>query len=191
MKRIFVALTGASGIVYGLKLISELRKSNIEVFVTATKNAIKNAEVEFEQTYVDVRDMLDKHNITDVVIYDEHDTAASPASGSFKIDAYIVAPASMGFVGRVNSGVSINIAERCADVALKEGKPLLILFRETPLSLIHLENLTNLAKAGAIIMPASPAFYHAPKTIDELVCFTVGKMLDRLGIDNSLFKRWQ
>jgi len=112
------------------------------------------------------------------------------ASGSHPLDAVIVAPASMGFCGSVAAGLASDLPERAADVALKERRPLVVVPRETPLSLIHLRNLTTLAEAGAIVVPASPAFYYKPETVDDVVSFVVGKVLDVLGVEHDLFARW-
>ena len=132
-----------------------------------------------------------KNHVKDVTIYDINDSGAAVASGSFKVDNYIIAPASMGFVGRVANGISSNLAERCADVAIKERRPLVILFREMPLSNIHLENLLKLNNSGAITMPAAPGFYHKVESINDLVDFVSGKVLDILSIENNCFKRWK
>jgi len=112
------------------------------------------------------------------------------ASGSHPLDAVIVAPASMGFCGSIAAGLASDLPERAADVALKERRPLVVVPRETPFSLIHLRNLTALAEAGAIIVPASPAFYYKPESVDDLVSFVVGKVLDVLGVEHALFTRW-
>ena len=135
--------------------------------------------------------MLEKNKISDCIVYDINDSGAAVASGSFKVDNYIIAPASMGFIGRVANGVSSNLAERCADVAIKERRPLVILFREMPLSNIHLENLLKLNKSGVITMPAAPGFYHKPENINDLINFVSGKVLDILNIENNCFKRWK
>ena len=112
------------------------------------------------------------------------------ASGSHKVDAMIVIPASMGFCACVAAGTASNLALRAADVTLKERRPLVLVPRETPLSLIHLRNLTTLAEAGAVICPAMPAFYHRPDTLDDQVNFVVGKVLAVIGVEHSLFPRW-
>jgi 4-hydroxy-3-polyprenylbenzoate decarboxylase len=114
----------------------------------------------------------------------------SSASGSAAPDTMIIAPCSMGTLARIAAGISGNLVERSADVMLKERRPLLLVPRETPFSEIHLENMLRLARAGARIIPAMPAFYHHPENIDDLVDFVVGKVLDQIGIDNELYRRW-
>ena len=122
---------------------------------------------------------------------DNRDLFAAVASGSNAPDAMVICPCSMGTAGRVAAGLSETLLERAADVMLKERRPLLLVPRETPLGIIHLENLLRLARAGAIVIPAMPAFYHGPQSVDDLVAFVVGKVLDQLGIDHELFRRWQ
>jgi 4-hydroxy-3-polyprenylbenzoate decarboxylase len=122
--------------------------------------------------------------------YDEQDLFAPVASGSSAPAAVVVAPCSMGSAGRIAGGMSGNLIERVADVALKEGRPLLLVPRETPLNQIHLENLLRLARAGARIVPAMPAFYQRPQSVADMVDFVVGKVLDSLGISHQLFQRW-
>lgn len=116
---------------------------------------------------------------------------AAPASGSAGIRATIVVPCSMGTLARVAHGFSSNLVERAADVAIKEGRPLIVVPRETPLSVLHLQNMLELARLGAVVLPAMPGFYHRPTTVAELVDFVVGKILDRLGVAHELVARWQ
>ncbi|HEU0264237.1 MAG TPA: UbiX family flavin prenyltransferase, partial [Geobacterales bacterium] len=123
--------------------------------------------------------------------YDEGNLFAPIASGSAAADAMVVVPCSMGSVARIAAGISGTLLERAADVMLKEQRPLILVPRETPLSQIHLENLLRLSRAGARIVPAMPAFYHHPSSMDELVNFMVGKILDQLGIEQLLFPPWQ
>lgn len=191
MKRSFVALTGASGILYGFGIIKALQNAGYEVHTSATNEAIANAQAETGIIYNSIEEMYKLNNIENIIIHDNNNLSSAVASGSFKIEHYIIAPASMGFVGRSANGISNSLIERCADVALKERRPLIILFREMPLSTIHLENLTKLSKSGAIIIPASPGFYNKPETINDLVNFVTGKVLDVLGIENNCYKRWQ
>lgn len=188
--KIFVGMTGASGSLYGLKLIEELNKlGNVELHISITPDALKNINLE---TDLKIENFIDDLNLdgSKTFIYDYRDFAASPSSGSFKIDKYIICPASMGYVGRTASGVSSNLIERVSDVALKEGRDLIIVFRETPLNQIHLENLLKLNRAGAKILPASPAFYHKPKNIEQIILFVIGKIFDIIGIEHDLFRRW-
>lgn len=185
MKKFFLGITGASGAVYGLKLLEELAKLDAEVHVCITPDGHENIRIETEQEFNPAE------YGSNVLFHDYRNFAAPVSSGSFTVDHYIIAPASMGCVGRVASGVSSNLIERCADVAMKERRDLIILFREAPLNLIHLENLTKLARAGAVIMPAAPAFYHSPKNIDELISFIIGKIFDIIKVEHGLFKRWE
>jgi 4-hydroxy-3-polyprenylbenzoate decarboxylase len=187
MKKFFLGVTGASGALYGLSLINEIMKlKDSELHLCVTPDGLENIRIE-TGSEPDFAELEAKG----AVIHDYRNFAASVSSGSFKVDHCIVAPASMGFVGRAASGVSSNLIERCADVALKERRNLVILFREAPLNLIHLENLTKLSRAGAVIMPAAPAFYHSPENINSLITFMTGKIFDILGIDHGLYKRWK
>lgn len=191
MSRYFVGITGASGVMYGLKLVEELSK-NVEnqIFVAVSPDGITNILLETNlNDFKDVKKIY--FSSKNINLLDYKDFAASVSSGSFKVDAYIIIPASMGSIGRIASGISSNLIERCADVALKERRKLVILFREAPLNDIHLENLTKLSRSGAVILPAAPAFYHNPKKIDDLIDFIIGKIFDILNIEHSLFKRWQ
>jgi len=188
MKKIFLGITGASGALYGKKLIEELSEI-CELHLCITPDGLTNINLELGTGFDTPEEFLQslKRN---AVLHSFRDFAAPVSSGSFLVDSYIIAPASMGFVGRAAGGISSNLIERCADVAMKERRNLVILFREMPLSLIHLENLTKLTRAGAVCMPASPGFYHAPSEIDDLISFVVGKIFDIIGIRHNLFKRW-
>jgi len=166
MKNIVVGITGASGSIYGLRLIEELLRAEKDVTVLLT-NAGDNLQ----------HDGL--HNFFSPV-----------ASGSSAPDAVVICPCSMGTLGRIAAGLSDNLLERVADVALKEQKKLLLVPRETPFNQIHLENLLRLSKAGAQILPAMPGFYQQPETVADLVDFVVGKILDSLNIEHQLFSRW-
>lgn len=191
MKRSFVALTGASGILYGFGIIRAMQNAGYEVHTAAANEALANAQAETGVTYKSIEDMYKSNGIKNITIHNNNDLSASVSSGSFKVEHYIIAPASMGFVGRCANGISGSLIERCADVALKERRPLVVLFREMPLSTIHLKNLTRLSLSGAVIIPAAPGFYNKPETIDDLVNFVTGKVLDVLKIDNNCYKRWE
>ena len=191
MKKIFIGLTGASGALYGFEIIRILEKLGYETHVTATIEALRNAEAENAEKYESIEDMFFKNGVKNSKIYDVADVGAGPASGSFRIDHYIVVPASMGYIGRAANGISSNLIERCTDVALKERRDLVIVFRETPISSIHLENMLKLSNSGAVLMPAAPGFYKKPESIEDLTRFMAGKVLDVLKIDNNIYSRWQ
>jgi len=196
-KRIFVALTGASGSIYGLRLVEQLCLSGINVTFTASCSGTLVCR---EETGLDLSGDLEKatrrlytHLEVDAGVEMVHpdDLFCPAASGSAAPDAMVIVPCSMGTLARIACGISGNLIERCADVMLKERRPLLLVPRESPLSEIHLENMLKLSRAGARIVPAMPAFYHKPDTVIELVDFVAGKVLDQLGIENRLYKRWE
>jgi 4-hydroxy-3-polyprenylbenzoate decarboxylase len=195
-KRIFVALTGASGSIYGLRLVEQLCLSGVEVIFSASCSGTLVCR---EETGLDLSGDLAKATErlyghleieTGLEMVHPDDLFCPVASGSAAPDAMVVAPCSMGTLARIACGISGNLIERCADVMLKERRPLLLVPRETPLSEIHLENMLRLSRCGAQIIPAMPAFYHKPDTVIEMVDFVVGKVLDQLGIEHELFKRW-
>ncbi len=194
--RIFVALTGASGSVYGLRLVEQLCLNGIEVTFSAS---CSGTQVCLEETGLDLSgdpakatERLYAHLEVETGLEMVHpdDLFCPAASGSAAPDAMIIAPCSMGTLARIACGVSGNLIERAADVMIKERRPLLLVPRETPLSTIHLENMLRLSRTGAQIIPAMPAFYHQPESVIDLVDFVVGKVLDQLGIEHELFKRW-
>jgi len=194
-----VAITGASGSVYGMRLIEQLVLAGHEVSVVFTNSGreVTAFELGFDLPTEDARVAtvalaafleLPSAEKLRVVYADQMFDAI--ASGSHRTDAMIVAPCSMGFLASVAHGMAEDLPERAADVMLKERRPLVLVPRETPLSLVHLRNMTAAAEAGAIIVPAMPAFYSKPQSIDDLVGFVVGKVLDVLDVEHSLFKRW-
>lgn len=192
-----VGITGASGAVYGLRLCEELLRAGCRLTVLASRPGI---EVLREETGLvldggeaEVRATLCRYlGATDKVLtyYADDNLLAPVASGSAAPDAMIVAPCSMGTLARIAGGISASLLERCADVMLKERRPLLLVPRETPLNEIHLDNMLKLTRMGVRMVPAMPAFYHQPQTLAELVDFVVGKILDSLGIEHTLFRRW-
>lgn len=208
MKRhITVAITGASGAIYGVRLLEELLAAGNQVSLLISSAGFTVLEEECGLSWNGLPDEIDTHlqeyfapaismglDSTDfepsLAYYTENDFFAPIASGSAAPDAMIVAPCSMGTLARIAAGLSGNLLERAADVMLKEGKPLLLLPRETPFSAIHLENMLKLARLGVRIIPAMPGFYSHPQTVADIVNFVVGKMLDQLGIEGELFKRW-
>ncbi|MBI5253322.1 MAG: UbiX family flavin prenyltransferase [Euryarchaeota archaeon] len=176
--KILLAVTGASGAIYGLRLLKVLKEKSVEVECIVSNAAKK----------------IIKHEIGAAKIpkcYTEKDIEAPFSSGSFSLDAMVVAPCSMKTLSAIASGFSHNLIARSADVAIKEKKKLVLVPRETPISAIHLENMLKLARLGVIILPAMPGFYHKPRKIEDLVDFVVGKILDSLGIENELYKRWE
>lgn len=190
-----VGLSGSSGAVYGRRLVEVLLATGVTVHVTASAAAVKVLRVE-EGFDLDARDpelagLWPGAPEGRLHVHDPQAVEAAPSSGSARIGAVVLCPCSMGTLGRVAHGLSGNLLERMADVALKEGRPLVVVPRETPLSVIHLRNMTALAEAGAVVMPASPGFYHRPRSVADLVDFVVGKVLDRLGIEHALFRRWR
>ncbi len=196
MEQIVVGMTGASGAAYGLRLTEELLRSGRRVVLLLTRSGLDvlryEAGLEWEGTLSQRRQLMRDYfdGSSRLEHYDEQDLFAPVASGSSAPAAVVVAPCSMGTAGRIAGGMSGNLIERVADVALKEGRPLLLVPRETPLNQIHLENLLRLARAGARIVPAMPAFYQRPQSVADMVDFVVGKVLDTLGIPHQLFQRW-
>jgi len=211
-KRYTVAITGASGSIYGMRLIEELLKAGCCVNLVISETG---KEVILHETGLDFRGSEDeagkkvlkyfkknppipplskggKRGFHDRLNYfDNGNLFASISSGSHKTDGMIIAPCSMGTLGRIASGHSQKLIERTADVMLKEKRRLIIVPRETPLNQIHLENMLKLSKMNVDIVPAMPAFYQRPENIDDLVNFVVGKILDLLGIEQNLFERWK
>ncbi|MDQ0205914.1 UbiX family flavin prenyltransferase [Alkalicoccobacillus murimartini] len=188
-----VGITGASGAVYGIRLVQELLRAKHEVHLVLTEAAWQVFKAEMNLDTTDREALLDslfKDRRQALHIHDLHNYAAPIASGSFRTEGMIVIPCSMGSLSGMAAGASGNLIERAADVMLKEHRKLVIVPRETPLHQIQLENMLKLSKAGAIILPAMPGFYHSPQSLDDLILFVVGKALDSLGVDHELFKRW-
>lgn len=182
--RLVMAITGASGVIYGKRLLEVLRSKNVEIHLIISKAAEKVIEHELDTSKSELKRLAN-------YIYDMDDWSAPIVSGSFKTDGMVIIPCSMKTLAGIAHGYSDNIILRAADVTLKEKQKLIIVPRETPLSAIHLRNMLDLAEQGGIIVPAMPAYYHEPKGIDDLVDFVVGKVLDLLGIKHTLIKRWR
>ena len=192
--RIFLGITGASGAPYAARLIEALAAADIEIGVCASGAAV---EVMGTELYGDPRLPRDETlaRITETArgaatVYDPNDWSSPYASGSAKVDGYVICPCSMGTLGTIASGAMQNLIHRAASVALKEERKLVLMPRETPLSTIHLENMLTLRRAGATILFLAPGFYHGAESVDDLVNFVVGRALDQLGVDNALVKRW-
>ncbi len=180
---IVVAITGASGVQYGIRLLEVLQalEERTQLVVTSNAQKIIEAETQSELNYVQ---SLAEHT------YDESDFTAPFASGSYLYDGMVIIPSSMKTVGSIANGVSMNLVARAADVCLKERKKLILVVRETPLNAVHLRNLLTLTQCGAIVVPASPGFYTRPATISDLVDSLVARVLDLLHINHGLSKRW-
>lgn len=183
MRRFVVAISGASGAIYGVHLLRALKEAKAEVHLTMSPAAEINLKLE---TGIDPSKL--KKLATRA--YPVNDLSAPIASGSFLVDGMVIVPCSSRTLAAIANGYSDNLISRAADVNLKERRTLVLVPRETPLNQIHLKNMLTLARAGAVILPASPGFYHAPKTIDDLVDHVVGKILDILRVEHHLFKRW-
>tara|TARA_B100000900_G_C20601492_1_gene725860 strand:- start:4643 stop:5215 length:573 start_codon:yes stop_codon:yes gene_type:complete len=179
-----VAVTGASGAQYAVRLVEALSEASWDVDLIVTKTGAINLKLECDMA---PKDLL---KIDGVTIHENNNLAAKPASGSAKYDAYIVCPSSGTTIGKIAAGISDNLATRSALVALKERRKLIIVPRETPFATAHLEAMTKMSTWGVIILPASPGFYHKPKSIDELIDFVVARILDQLNIEHKLSKRW-
>ncbi|MCD6472669.1 UbiX family flavin prenyltransferase [Candidatus Aerophobetes bacterium] len=182
--RLVVGISGASGVIYGVRLLEELKKKKIETYLTITPTAEKILEYETDFKKEELIKLASHYCTID-------DMFAPIASGSFKIEGCVIVPCSMRTIAGIAYGYSENLLLRVADVTLKEKRPLILVPRETPLSIIHLENMLRLAYRGANILPAMPAFYHNPKTLNDNINFIVGKILDILKIDNNLYLRWK
>jgi 4-hydroxy-3-polyprenylbenzoate decarboxylase len=190
---VFLGITGASGAPYAARLLDALVAADVEVGLCASSAGL---EVVATELYGDPdldRDEVLRRFVGDragVTVHAPDDWRAPYASGSAKVDAYIICPCSMGTAGTIASGTMTNLIHRAASVAIKEGRKLIVVPRETPLSDIHLENLLRLRRAGAVVLMAAPGFYNAPQSVDDLIEFVVGRCLDQLEIENRLTKRW-
>jgi 4-hydroxy-3-polyprenylbenzoate decarboxylase len=198
-----LALTGASGAIYGIRLAEELLKrgDDVELIISPSGFLILEDELSLKIKGKDVKKALEGYlekrglkggaklgNLR----YTPYDDLTAPlASGSALRNVMVICPCSVGTLARIASGISGNLIERAADCVLKEKGRLVLVPRETPLSAIHLENMLKLARMGATILPAMPGFYHHPGTVEEMVDFLVGKVLDSLGIENNLYRRWE
>ena len=184
-RRLVVAITGASGPQFAIRLLQVLADdASVETHLILSDSAWRTLELEVGTTGTAVKELAD-------VVYDPGDYAAAVSSGSFRTMGMVVAPCSMSTLGAIASGVSTTLVARAADVTLKERRPLVLLARETPLNLIHLRNMVTVTEAGATVLPPVPAFYHSPETIEDLIDQTVGKVLDQFPIDHELFTRWR
>ena len=195
MKRLIVGITGASGAVYGVRLLEVLtQRDEYEIHLTIS-NSGATALWEELRMRVDLDnfrlDSLIGRSADHVIYHHQSDIAAAIASGSFRTTGMIIAPCSMGTIGSIAAGISRNLVHRAADVCIKERRKLVLVPRETPLNSIHLENMLKLSQLGVVILPAMPGFYHSPKTVDDQINFVITKLLDQFDIDTGLIQRWK
>ena len=183
-RRLVVGITGASGIVYGVRLLQALRAMRIETHLVLTAPAETTLSQEMSMTPAEIKAMATRY-------YNPDDFAAPIASGSFGTDGMVVAPCSIKSLSGIANSYTDNLLIRAADVTLKEGRPLVLMIRETPLHLGHLRLMVRAAEIGAVIFPPVPAFYAHPTSVDELVDQSVGRVLSRLGMRNDLYKVWE
>ncbi len=177
-----VAITGASGVHLAIRLLEILKEKEVKTELIISKNAEKIITIETDYKISDIRKLAYKN-------YDVDDLLAPPASGSYKLDSMIIIPCSMKSLSAIANGYANNLITRAADVAIKEKRTLILVVRETPFSAIHLENMFKLAKLGVTIFPPIPSYYIKPKDIDDLIEFTIGRILDQIGIESNI-KRW-
>ena len=187
-----VAVTGASGAPYAVRLLEKLVEAEKPVWLIVTSHGLRLLRTEMD---IDSVDSLRKRvGVADwkrlVTVYDDADRGAAPASGSARNDGMVICPCSMGTLSGISVGASRSLVERAADVMLKERRKLVLVPRETPLSAIHLSNMLRVTRAGAVVLPAAPGFYNRPESIQELVDFVVARVLDQVGVEHSLVKRW-
>jgi len=181
--RLIVAITGSSGVIYGIKVMEALLKIKIETHLIISQWGERNIQIETDRSLESVKSLATRH-------YNNDNMAAPISSGSFKTDGMTIAPCSMKTLSSIANGYDDNLVSRAAGVCIKESRRLVIVPRETPLSKIHLQNMTRLADIGVIVLPAMPGFYHRPKSMDDLIDHIVGKILDQFGIEHNIFMRW-
>lgn len=182
--KIAVAITGASGVLYGIRLLEVLKNySEVESYLIISRNAKEIIKIESNKTIEEIKQLA--HHF-----YEEDELLAPIASGSFQLHAMVIIPCSMKTLAAIANGFADNLITRAADVCLKEGRKLILVIRETPLSAMHIENMLKAKKAGAIIMPASPAFYIKYEKVEDLIDFIAGRVLDLLQLEHRLYKRW-
>ena len=181
--RLIVAITGATGVIYGVRLLQALRNTGIETHLLVSEAGVLNLHQELDLGRKDVEALAD-------VTYNVRDVGAAIASGSFQSDGMIVAPCSMKTLAAVAHGFSDNLIARAADVTLKERRRLVLMVRETPFNLAHLRNMTAVTEMGGIVFPPLPGFYHRPASIEEMVDHTLGRVLDLFGLQHALSPRW-
>jgi 4-hydroxy-3-polyprenylbenzoate decarboxylase len=187
--RYIVGITGASGSIYGVRLIEELIKKGNEVYLVITNNGKKVLEYEVEINFEEWLENINKSK-GQLKLCAIDDMFSSIASGSFKTDGMVIVPCSMGTLSKISSGISDNLLTRAADVMIKEKRKLILIPRESPLSSIHLKNMLFLSNLNVTIIPPMPAFYLKPKTLEDIINITVGRILSSLDVDSDLYHEW-
>lgn len=193
MGKYIIGISGASGAVFADKLIRWLSENNEQLHIIFSKEGlgIFNHELRLNLTPPDLEKKIrDRFKSEKIFLHDNSNFFAPVASGSFQANAMVIVPCSMKTAGGIANGITSGLIERTADVTIKEKRKLIIIPRETPLSSIHLKNLLTLSRANAVVIPPAPGFYNRPETIDDIVNFIVGKILDQLGIEHNISKRW-
>src|SRR5687767_5471187 len=189
---IVMAITGASGAPYAVRLLEQLLAADREIWLIVSSHGLRLLRTELEIDSIEA--LSDRTGASSwkrlVTVYDDADRGAAPASGSALNAGMVVCPCSMGTLSAISIGASRSLVERAADVALKERRRLVLVTRETPLSAIHLQNMLRVTRAGGVVLPAAPGFYHRPESISDLVDFVVARVLDQLGVEHQLVKRW-
>jgi len=189
---IVFAITGASGAPYAIRLLEQLLTAKRQVQLVISTHGLRLLETESGVgSEAELRERVGASKWNEhVTVFDDADRGAPPASGSALNAGMVICPCSMGTLSAISIGASRSLVERAADVALKERRPLVLVPRESPLSAIHLENMLRVTRAGAVVLPAAPGFYHRPSSIDDLIDFVVARVLDHLGIEHKLMRRW-
>ncbi len=180
--KIIVAITGASGVIYGIRLLEELK--NHETYLIISEEAKKLIKYETKYGVKEIAKMASE-------FYNENEMESKLASGSFKCDAMVIVPCSLKTMAAIANGFAFNLITRAATCCLKEGKKVIVVPRETPLDLITIENMARLRKAGVVVLPAMPAFYYGPASIDDMINFIVGKIMEQMGIEHELYEEWK
>ena len=187
---VVLAITGASGAAYGVRLLQVLARHDVPVWLIASAHGLRLLRDECGIESLDALRAAAGASGSSVRVFPDGDRGALPASGSQRTAGMVICPCSMGTVAAVAAGTSRSLVERAADVTLKERRPLILVPRETPLSLVHLRNLVAAAEAGAVVLPAAPGFYHRPSRVEELVDFVVQRVVDQLGLEIDFAPRW-
>jgi 4-hydroxy-3-polyprenylbenzoate decarboxylase len=183
-ERLIVGITGASGIIYGVRMLEQLKPTNIEVHLVMSKPAALTLSYEMDRELKEIQELAD-------VVHSVGDIGASISSGSFKTKGMVIAPCSIRTLSDIAHGSTSDLLTRSADVVLKERRRLVLMLRETPLHLGHMRSMTAVSEMGAIVMPPVPAFYIRPTTLDDIIDHSVGRVLDLFDIDLGIVKRWK